>query len=308
MVRRTEEIVAEEYRRGTIRTPTHFGIGQEAIAVGVCNALSNEDIVYTHHRSHNHYLAKGGDPYRFMAELFGRVDGCAGGRGGSVHIIDKAVGFWGSSPILGHSVALAVGSSLAFSMDQDLRIAVAFFGEGALDEGSVWEAFNFAAIRGLPVIFICENNLYATESPMSVRIPSGVSICEKVNAFGIDASQVDGNDVEKVFLETNTAIDKCKNGMGPIFLECMTYRWLEHVGPMHDYELNRAYRSKDELLEWQEKCPVKRMEQNLLKEALLDNAEITALKTKIDEQILMTLKRAFQSPWPEAKNLFDNLV
>lgn len=308
LVRRTEEIVAEEYRKGTIRTPTHFGVGQEAIAVGVCNALSNEDIVYTHHRSHNHYLAKGGDLYRLMAELFGREDGCAGGRGGSVHIIDKSVGFWGSSPILGHSIALAVGSSLAFSMDQDSRIAVAFFGEGALDEGSVWESFNFAAIRGLPVIFICENNLYATESPMTVRIPRGVSICDKVNAFGIEASQVDGNDVEKVFLETVTAIDKCKNGRGPIFLECMTYRWLEHVGPMYDYELNRKYRGKDELLEWKKKCPVKKMEENLLKASLLSNAEINALKKKIDEQILTTLNRAFKSPWPEVKNLFNNVV
>ena len=308
MVRRTEEIVAEEYRKGTIRTPTHFGVGQEAIAVGVCNALNVEDIVYTHHRSHNHYLAKGGDPYRFMAELFGREDGCAGGRGGSVHIIDKAAGFWGSSPILGHSIALAVGASLAFSMDNDPRIAVAFFGEGALDEGSVWESFNFAAIRNLPVVFICENNLYATESPMSVRIPSEVSICEKVKSFGIDATQVDGNDVEGMYLETKLALDKCKNNGGPVFLECMTYRWLEHVGPMFDYELKRNYRSKEELLDWQERCPVTRMEQKLLKDNVLVDGEIGALREKVDETIFATLDRASRSPWPVAKDLFNNVI
>src|SRR5512134_1956490 len=151
-IRRAEEIFADEYRKGTMRTPTHFGIGQEAVAVGVCEALDREDVVYSHHRCHTHYLAKGGSLFGLAAELLGREAGCSRGRGGSVHLTDRSVGFIGSSPILGQAGALAVGSALAFSLDRAPRVATAFFGEGVMDEGSAYESLNYASVRKLPVL------------------------------------------------------------------------------------------------------------------------------------------------------------
>lgn len=307
LIRRAEEILADEYRTGVMRTPTHFGIGQEAVAVGVCKALNLSDLVYTHHRSHTHYLAKGGNLFGLIAELLGRDGGCSRGRGGSVHIIDLEVGFMGSSPILGHSVALAVGSALANQMNCNKNIAVAFFGEGACDEGAVWEALNFASVRKLPVLFICENNLYATESPLSVRQPNGTSLCERVNSFKIRAEKVDGNDVNKVYQKAKSSVEICRSGGGPVFLECMTYRWREHVGPLWDYEMNRTYRSTNELKEWMKKCPILRLEKELLNLGVVTNIEIKALKMHIEEKVLEKLKLAHLSPWPNPNTLFDNV-
>jgi pyruvate dehydrogenase E1 component alpha subunit len=249
----------------------------------------------------------GGNLTSFFAELFGREGGCAGGRGGSVHLIDRSVGFYGSSPILGHSIALATGGALAFSMNKTRNVAVAFFGEGVLDEGSVWESFNFAAIHKLPVIFVCENNLYATEAPMKVRKPLNVNICEKVKGFGINAHQIDGNNVELMFQESKIAIEKCLNGEGPIFIECMTYRWLEHVGPFNDNVMGRTYRSADELLEWKQRCPIKKIEKNLLEQDYLAEKEMGEIRKQIDEQLSESFKNALLSPWPKAKDLFDNV-
>lgn len=304
--RRVEEILAAEYRKGVMRTPTHFGIGQEAIAVGVCAALSSADVVYTHHRSHTHYLAKGGDLLGLIAELLGREGGCSRGRGGSVHLVDRSVAFLGSSPILGHSLALAAGSGLAFQMDKSKQVAVAFFGEGALDEGAAWESLNYSAIKKLPVLFVCENNLYATESPLSVRHPDGTNICSKVNAFGVTSIQIDGNDVNQVYEESQKAIELCRTGKGPFFIECMTYRWLEHVGPMNDHEVNRIYRSKDELIKWMEMCPVKRSGERLISSGQATQEDLNKWLENIDIEIIQALNEAYKSPWPQPEALFDN--
>lgn len=306
-IRRTEEICADEYKNGTMRTPTHFGIGQEAVAVGVCAALDKGDYVYTHHRSHTHYLAQGGSLMGLIAELFGREDGCSRGRGGSVHLIDRDAGFMGSSPILGHSLALATGSALAFAMDGKKNIAVAFFGEGTFDEGSVWESLNFAAIKKLPVLFVCENNGYATESPLHVRRPMGTEFCQKATAFGVHSAQVDGNDVLKTYDAAQKAINSCRNGNGPSLIECMTYRWREHVGPQWDHEANRTYRSKDELDEWIKKCPVAKMAKLLIDEKIITVDDLHIINADIDSQILITKEKAFQSPWPKPESLFENV-
>ena len=176
-VRLTEETLAERYKQQEMRTPAHFGSGQEAVAVGVCHALRTDDVVYTHHRSHNHFLAKGGSTYELAAELYGRADGCSGGRGGSVHLTAPEVGFIASSAILGEMTAVAVGAALAFQMDKLDRVAVTFFGEGAMDEGSFYESANYAAVKKLPVLFVCENNLYATEIPStSARRPEPIYV------------------------------------------------------------------------------------------------------------------------------------
>lgn len=306
-IRRAEEIFAEEYRGGTMRTPTHFGIGQEAVAVGACGALRRDDVVYSHHRCHTHYLAKGGSLLGLAAELFGREAGCSRGRGGSVHLTDRSVGFVGSSPILGQASALAVGSALAFSLDGATRIAVAFFGEGALDEGSTYESLNYASVRKLPVLFVCENNLYATESPMSVRQTEGTDLCERVRSFKIETTRVDGNDVAAVYEASVRAVDRCRHERGPYFLECMTYRWREHVGPLWDHEVNRTYRTKEEVEAWMEKCPVKRWGERIVANGAATRSDLDDWNAQIDREILDVLAQAKASPWPEVATLFENI-
>ncbi|MDI1270391.1 MAG: thiamine pyrophosphate-dependent dehydrogenase E1 component subunit alpha [Polaromonas sp.] len=306
-IRRTEEILADEYRTGSMRTPTHFGIGQEAVAVGVSKALTIQDVVYTHHRCHTHYLAKGGDLLGLVAELLGREAGCSRGRGGSVHLTDRSVGFVGSSPILGHSSALAAGSALAFSMDKLPHIAVGFFGEGACDEGSVWESFNYASVHKLPVLFVCENNLYATESPMSVRQADGTDLCERARSFKLRAERVDGNDVNAVYQAAQSAVDACRAGEGPTFLECMTYRWREHVGPLWDYEVNRAYRTKKELEEWMEKCPLVRSGNLLVTQGMASAGDLKQWQSEVDAEVNEAIVQGKKSPWPETSTLFDNV-
>lgn len=306
-IRRIEEVLADEYRKGTMRTPTHFGIGQEAVAVGVCNALQLDDVVFSHHRSHTHYLAKGGNLFGLIAELLGREGGCSKGRGGSVHLIDLDAGFMGSSPILGHSLALAAGSALAMKMDGKKNISVAFFGEGACDEGAVWETLNFASIRKLPVLFVCENNLYATESPLSVRQPAGTSLCERASAFKIHSKRIDGNDVVKVLNETVQALKLCNSDEGPVFLECMTYRWREHVGPLWDYEAGRTYRSKEELEEWMRRCPIQKLENEIVSLGLVSAEDLQFQKNEVNKEIARELELAYLSPWPNSSGLLDNV-
>jgi len=305
-IRRAEEIIANEYLNGSMKTPTHFGIGQEACAVGVCRAIDNKDVVFTHHRSHTHYLAKGGNLYRLMAELFGRVDGCSKGRGGSVHIIDKKKNFFGSSPILGHSQALCAGAALAFKLKKEKKIAVSFFGEGSFDEGSVWESLNYAAVNGLPSLFVCENNLYATESPLSVRTPNNTTFIKKVESFAVKVFDCDGNDVFDVYEKTLKATKYMKKTSSPALIHARTYRWREHVGPLWDYEANRTYRDKKELEKWMKKCPVKRIEKFLISKNIISKSGIKDIKNQVDKLIYKDLEKAKLSNWPDPKDLFLN--
>jgi len=306
-IRRAEEIFADEYRNGTMRTPTHFGIGQEAVAVGVCAALEREDVVYSHHRCHTHYLAKGGSLMGLAAELLGREAGCSRGRGGSVHLTDRSAGFIGSSPILGQGTALAVGSALAFSMDGAKRVSVTFFGEGVSDEGSFWESLNYAAVRRLPVLMVCENNLYATESPLSVRQPQGTDLCERVETFKVRTQRMDGNDVFAVHDAAQAALGHIRSGKGPFFMECMTYRWREHVGPLWDHELKRTYRSRAEVEGWMQKCPVKRCGERLLATGAATQKDLDTWRDEIDREVNSVLAQAKASPWPQVSTLFENV-
>jgi TPP-dependent pyruvate/acetoin dehydrogenase alpha subunit len=193
-----EEKIAEEYPNGMIKTPTHLGIGQEAIAVGVLAEREADDVVLSHHRCHNHYLASGGSRFELFCELLGRKNGCSGGRGGSVHIVDRKVNFLGTSPILAEIVAIATGCALAFKYRRESRVAVVFFGDSAFEEGTMWESFNFASLHKLPVLFVCENNYFSTESNLEKRTPPGTSFIEKAKAFGVRSERCDGNDVEVV--------------------------------------------------------------------------------------------------------------
>jgi pyruvate dehydrogenase E1 component alpha subunit len=304
-VRLTEETLAERYREQEMRTPAHFGTGQEAVAVGVCQALRKDDVAFSHHRCHNHYLAKGGSVYELAAELYGRVDGCSRGRGGSVHLTAPEHGMIATSAILGETTAVAVGAALAFQMDGVDRVSVTFFGEGALDEGSFYESLNYASIKKLPVLFACENNLYATESPLSVRQAPNTELCERVRAFKVAAEQVDGNDVLEVYRATQNAVRQLRDGHGPFFLECMTYRWREHVGPNFDHELNRTYRSRAEVEAWMERCPVKLSGQRLMQLGIAPESQLDQWRNDTQMKVTTAVERARQAPWPEVSTLFD---
>jgi pyruvate dehydrogenase E1 component alpha subunit len=306
-LRTTEETLAARYREQEMRTPAHFGTGQEAVAVGVCHALRERDVVFSHHRSHNHYLARGGDIYALAAELYGRADGCSGGRGGSVHLTAPDKGFIASSAILGEAVAAAVGAALAFHLDKSDRVATTFFGEGTLDEGSFYEVLNYAAIKKLPVLFVCENNLYATESPLSVRQAAGTDLCERVRAFEVEAARIDGNDVLEVYRAAQEAVAKVRAGKGPVFLECMTYRWREHVGPFFDHELDRTYRTRQELELWMERCPVKRSGDRLVQYGLASRTELDVWQVSAQSEIDKAVERARNAPWPDVSTLLERV-
>jgi len=301
----TEETLAERYKQQEMRTPAHFGSGQEAVAVGVCHALRTDDVVYTHHRSHNHFLAKGGSTYELAAELYGRADGCSGGRGGSVHLTAPEVGFIASSAILGEMTAVAVGAALAFQMDKLDRVAVTFFGEGAMDEGSFYESANYAAVKKLPVLFVCENNLYATESPLHVRQAAETDLCERVRSFKIDAKRIDGNDVLEVFQTTQGVVEQLRSGNGPYFLECMTYRWREHVGPHFDHDLKRTYRTREEVEGWMARCPVTRSRERLMKSGIATEAQLDSWHDEMQRKVNADIDRAREAPWPAVSTLFD---
>ena len=273
--------------------------------MGVCAALTAQDVVYSGHRCHAHYLAKGGNLGELVAELYGRETGCARGRGGSVHLSDMSVGMVASSAILAQTVPVAVGSALAFQMDGSPRVAVTFFGDGAVDEGVFHESLNWAAIKRLPVLFVCENNLYATHSPLSVRLPKGTEIYRRAQMYKIAAEKLDGNDVYAVYRSAQRAATQCREGRGPVFLECSTYRWLEHVGPLDDSD--RGYRTKREIDSWKRGDPVKRSAKALLSAGLANAAMFRQFESQIADEIAKAVAEAGHAPWPDPRDLLKDV-
>ena len=254
-IRRVEEAIALRYAEQEMRCPMHLCIGQEAIAVGVCAAMDPGDRVFSNHRAHGHYLAKGGDLNAMLAELYGRAIGCCGGRGGSMHLIDLAVGFMGSTPIVGGTVPLAVGSAWASSLRQDGKVTVVFFGDGCFEEGVMHESLNFAVLHQLPVVFVCENNGFSVYTQRRERQPSR-PIYRVAAAHGMAAIAGNGNDVEQVLGFARNAIESARRGLGPQFLELSTYRWREHCGP--DFDDGLQYRSASEIEAGIRDCPIAR--------------------------------------------------
>ena len=302
-IRCIEETLADLYAEQEMRTPTHFSIGQEAVAVGVCAALQREDVIYSGHRCHAHYLAKGGSLIGMVGELYGKEIGAAKGRGGSVHLTQPDVGVVAASAILGQTIAVAVGSAFAFQMDGAPRVAVSFFGDGAVEEGIFHESLNFASVRKTPVVFVCENNLYSTHTPLSVRHPAGLPIYERVRAYGIPAAHVDGNDVLAVYQEAQRAVNHCRSGAGPSFLECATYRWREHVGPLWDFD--RGYRSKAEVDAWIARCPIKRLSEACLEQSICTEDELESWRREYQEEVTDAVAVAKRSPFPSVERLRD---
>jgi pyruvate dehydrogenase E1 component alpha subunit len=254
-IRLVEESIANKYSEQKMRCPTHLSIGQEAIAVGVCANLTSQDQVLSTHRAHAHYLAKGGCLNSMMAEIYGKASGCSKGMGGSMHLIDTSVGFMGSTAIVGNTIPVAVGLALEKKLTRKKSVACVFFGDGATEEGAFYESVNFAIIHSLPILFICENNLYSVYSGLEVRQPVDRKIYKMVRAMGISAQHGNGNDVEEVARKVKHAKTTILKSGGPQFLEFDTYRWREHCGP--NFDNNIGYREESEFLKWKKRDPLK---------------------------------------------------
>lgn len=295
-IRTFEESLIEPLINKEIVCPVHLYIGQEAVAAGVCMNLGTEDWALSTHRSHGHYIAKGGDINALMAELYGKVTGCSKGRGGSMHLASPNVGFPGSSAIVAGTIPLAVGAALAFSMQKKGAVSVAFFGDGAAGEGTFYEALNFATLRKLPVLFVCENNLYSTHMPISSCL-ADVNIYKKAEIFNMPGVRVDGNNVTEVFKVARKAIEDARNGRGPTLMECMTYRFRGHVGPSDD--LDKGLRSKEELEYWMNRCPIKRFEEFLFMQGILSKLEKIQIYEDIKREMEEALTFAKESPYPD---------
>ena len=304
-LRKFEERVAEVLTTpGEIICPVHLYIGQEAVAAGVCANLRKDDHVFSTHRSHGHYIAKGGDIRTLMAEMYGRATGCSKGRGGSMHLASPDVGLPGSSAIVGGIIPLAVGTALAFSIQKRDTVSVAFFGDGAAGEGVFYESLNFASLKKLPVIFVGENNLYSTHMPISACL-ADTNIYKKAEIFNMPGVRIDGNNVVEVFNTAKEAIEDARRGKGPTLIECMTYRWRGHVGP--NFDIDKGLRRKQELDRWMSRCPVKSLEDSLLKHGILSASKKNHICRSIDREIEEAVVFAKESPYPDESKLLNGV-
>ena len=302
LIRAFEEALAEAYTRGDLPTETvHLSIGQEATAVGVCFALRAEDYMTTTHRGHGHMLAKGADVDGMMAELFGKQTGLCQGKGGSMHVTEAAVGALGANGIVGAPYLIAAGAALSAQQATSDRVAVAFSGDGATNQGMVHEALNFAAVFKLPAVFVVENNLYGEFTPVSAH--AGVQrLSDRAAAYGIPGVTVDGNDVWAVYAATREAADRARRGEGPTLLECLTYRWHGHMeGESVDY------RDPAEIEAWKQKCPIRRLERELLAHGLLTPDAVAKIAQQAEARVQGALVFALESADPPVEALTEDV-
>lgn len=293
-IRRVEEKIIEVYPSDKIKSPVHLSIGQESIAVGVCGALQEDDIAFGTYRGHALYLAKGGDLRRMIAELYGKATGCAGGKAGSMHLIDIAAGMMGTSAIVATTIPQAVGYAFALKSRRSQSIVVSFFGDGAMDEGVAYESLNFAALKQLPILFVCENNQYAIYSHVRDRMPEP-NPCARAAVFRIPAERIEHGDTLAIRAATQRYAAEIRSGGGPRFLECMTYRWRDHVGPEEDRRWK--YRSDAELDAWIKRDEVARIAR------MLDKVARDRIEKAVDAEIADAFAFAEQSPFPGAAEL-----
>ena len=302
-IRYCEESFVESIQKGEIRTPCHLYSGQEAIATGVCAALENKDYIFGNHRSHGHFLAKGGSMNELVAEIYCKETGCSRGRGGSMHVIATEKGFMGAAPIVAGTISLATGAALASKIRGDRRVTVSFFGDGATGEGVLYESLNFASLHRLPIIFACENNFYSTHMPiMECRLKN--NIFEIGKPFSIVSSRVDGNDVLKVYETAQKAVKLCRQGKGPVFIEFMTYRLRGHVGADDNIQGNHTdIRPSEEIERWEKKDPIKRFEKYLLKNKILTKGVMDKIKSETELEVECAYAFAMKSPYPDKGDL-----
>jgi TPP-dependent pyruvate/acetoin dehydrogenase alpha subunit len=299
-IRRVEEEVAAVYPTDKIKSPVHLSIGQEAVSVGICEALRPADVVFGTYRSHALYLAKGGDLKKMIAELYGKMDGCAKGKGGSMHLIDASAGVMGASAVVGTTIPQAVGFAYALKLQRKDSVVVSVFGDGAVDEGVFHESLNFAALKSLPIVFVCENNGYAIHTHQLNRQKLD-NVCERARAHGMPAEQIPNNDVLRIYERMSETVEKLRAGApGPVFFECLTYRLKEHVGPNDDFQM--GYRSREEAEPWILNDPI---------HSFGDRLKLDRRK-KIEDEVEDEIREAFvfaeRSPFPEPAELFTDVV
>ena len=299
-IRMVEEKIAALYPEQEIRCPCHLYIGQEAVAAGVCTVLAKEDTLFGTYRGHGIYLAKGGDLKALFAELYGKETGVTRGRGGSMQLVAPEVGFLCTSAIVGGTIPMAVGAALASTLRGDGQVATVVFGDGATEEGVFHESLNFASLKKLPVLFICENNFFATYSHQSAR-QCADNIDQRAEAYHIPGIRVDGNSVLEVYEVVQNAATRARRGEGPTLIECRTYRWLEQVGP--DQDIHLGYRSEEELKAWMARCPVQSFEKKLAGEGILSKETVQEIATDIQREINEAVAFAQRSPFPPIEEL-----
>jgi acetoin:2,6-dichlorophenolindophenol oxidoreductase subunit alpha len=303
-IRRIEEEIERRYHQDQMKTPIHLVIGQEAAAVGCCAALRTTDLVYTSHRTHGAYLAKGGDLGRMLCEMHCRANGCVGSRGGSMHLIDKSVGMAGTSAIVGGAVPIATGAALAAMMKREDRVVVVFLGDATTEEGVTAESLNFAALKKLPVIFFCENNFYSVQSPLATRQPQR-DIRAWAEAHGMPAVSVDGVNILAVHDAVRTAVERAKAGNGPTFVEVAVYRFRAHGGAGDDSRT--GYRAEAERIAWEAVDPLPLFGEYLTRSATLDAAAVRTMEDEISGEIADAFTLALASPDPTEEDLLRHV-
>jgi TPP-dependent pyruvate/acetoin dehydrogenase alpha subunit len=297
-IRRVEEEIARVYPTDRIKSPVHLSIGQEAVSVGVCTALLPRDVVYGTYRGHALYLARGGDLKEMVAELYGKATGCTRGKGGSMHLIAPGQGVMGTSAVVGTTIANAVGHAYVFRYRRADAIVASFFGDGATEEGVCAESLNFAVLKCLPILFICENNGYAIHTHQRCR-QGHAAIWKRAQAQGLPAEQLDSRDLFGLVERVKDIVLHVRSGKGPWFLEVLTYRWKEHVGPGEDYHL--GYRTRDEAQPWIDADPLRHLAE------VLDPTVRAELEGEVEDEIAAAFAFAEASPFPEPEELMSHV-
>jgi pyruvate dehydrogenase E1 component alpha subunit len=303
-IRKVQLKIESLYHEDEMKTPVHLCLGQEAASTGICANLRNKDYVFSNHRSHGHYLAKGGNLKALIAELYNKETGCSKGRGGSMHLIDTAVGHLGSSSIVGGSIPHAVGAAFSIKYQKKDLVAVSFFGDAASEQGVFFESMSWAAFKKLPVVFICENNFYSVCSHITARHPDA-DIFKRARAFDIPSELVDGMNVIEVYEKAKKAIDHARSGKGPYLLECRVQRWRGHAGSGDD--LKDKYRLKEECEESWIKDPLKDFQEYLIAQKVLEAKKLDKINKLLDGEIEDAFSYAKKSPLPKKEDLENYL-
>lgn len=293
-IRRCEEQLAKSYQAGLIPGACHTYVGEEAIATGVCAHLSDKDAVFSTHRGHGHALAKGVPPNQLIAELFGKVTGCSQGRGGSMHLFSPEVGMMGTSGIVAPCILQAAGAGYSFKLLGSEHVGVAFFGDGAVANGAFHEGINLATNWQLPVLFVCENNQFATEVAF-VDTTRNPEVANRAAAYGLPGIAIDGNDVDLVYQTAGEALERARSGGGPTLIECKTYRTRPHAEGMRD----GGYRALEEIEAWKKRDPITTFAARLTSDKRAKQAELDAIDNEIIALVAEALQFAHDSPWPD---------
>ncbi|MHB8621951.1 MAG: thiamine pyrophosphate-dependent dehydrogenase E1 component subunit alpha [Sulfuricaulis sp.] len=303
-IRLIEEEIERRYREDQMKTPIHLVIGQEATSVGCCVALRRDDLLYSSHRTHGNYLAKGGDLKAMLCEMHCRINGCVGSRGGSMHLIDKSVGMAGTSAIVGGAMPIATGAALASQLQGLDRISVVFLGDATTEEGVASESLNFAALKNLPVIFFCENNFYSVQSPLATRQPQR-EIYKWAASYGMASVRVDGTNVLDVYEATREAVKRAREGGGPTFIEAPVYRFRAHGGAGDDSR--SGYRDPAEREAWESVCPVESYYRFLAEAGLINTAQRERMRAEITSEVHEAFDFALASANPEEQDLYTHV-